>query len=75
MCLAIPMRITEINGGTARCEARGVRRDVSLLLLHEAPPRIGDFVSVELGYATRVVSETEALASWALFDEILAADP
>ena len=28
MCLGIPMEIREIDGFTARCEAKGVERDV-----------------------------------------------
>ena len=36
MCLGVPMRIKEINGYTARCEARGIERTASLFLLqHE----------------------------------------
>ncbi|MDR3394601.1 MAG: HypC/HybG/HupF family hydrogenase formation chaperone, partial [Parasulfuritortus sp.] len=30
MCLAIPMQIEAIEGFIARCQAKGVRREVSL---------------------------------------------
>ena len=72
MCLAIPMQIQSIDGLTARCVARGVVRDVSLFMLHDEPPAIGDFVKVSLGNAIEVVSEPDARLAWELFDQILA---
>ena len=71
MCLAIPMQITAIDGLMARCEAKGIARDVSLLMLQEEPPRVGDFVKVSLGLALNTVTEEEARQSWELFDQIL----
>lgn len=71
MCLAIPMRITAIDGWTARCEAKGVHRDVSLFMLQDDLPRLGDFVAVQVGYAVRRVDEDEARQVWELFDQIL----
>lgn len=72
MCLAIPMRITEIDGFVARCEAKGVTRQVSLLMMADEPPALGDYVMVQVGYAILKVDEAEALRSWQLFDQILA---
>lgn len=74
MCLGIPMRIVAIHGLTARCEAKGALREASLLFLQHDPPAVGDFVLIHLGNAVEKVSEAEAQAAWALFDEILAAD-
>ncbi|MCP5278248.1 MAG: HypC/HybG/HupF family hydrogenase formation chaperone [Thiobacillus sp.] len=71
MCLAIPMRITAIDGFNARCEAKGVHRDVSLFMLQDDLPRLGDFVAVQVGYAVRRVDEDEARQAWELFDQIL----
>lgn len=73
MCLAYPMRITAIDGLSAHCEARGVERDVSLFMLRDEPPAIGDFVMVSLGQAVRRVSPEDARLSWELFDQILGA--
>ena len=73
MCLAVPMRITEVDRFTARCEAKGVSREVSLMMLQDEPLQVGDFVMVHLGYALQKMSEEEALAAWKLYDEILAA--
>jgi hydrogenase expression/formation protein HypC len=74
MCLAIPMQIEAIEGFTARCQARGVWRDVSLFMMQDAMPAVGDFVMVHVGYAIQTVAEADARTSWALLDEILEAD-
>ena len=74
MCLAIPMQIVEIDGYNARCSAKGVFRDVSLFMLQDEPVAIGDYVMVHVGYAIQLMTEQEALSSWELFDEMLAAE-
>ncbi len=74
MCLAIPMQVIEIEGFNARCEAKGVERDVSLFMLQDEPPAVGDFVMVHVGYAIQKVTPQEARSTWELFDEMLA-DP
>jgi hydrogenase expression/formation protein HypC len=66
------MQIHSIEGLTARCEAKGAYRDVSLYLLQDTPPRIGDFVKVSLDNAIEIVSEADAKLAWELFDQILA---
>lgn len=71
MCLAIPMRITAIEGFTARCEAKGIFRDVSLFMLQDDLPAVGDYVQVQTGYAINKVDEAAAHSAWELFDEIL----
>lgn len=74
MCLAIPMRITEIDGFNARCEAKGVTREVSLYLMQGDPIAIGDFVMVHVGYAIQIISEQGARSAWELHDEMLASE-
>lgn len=73
MCLSVPMRIVAIEGFSARCEARGVERVASLMLMLDEALQPGDDVLVHLGQVVRRLSPEEAAASWALFDEILAA--
>ena len=73
MCLAIPMRIVSVNGHTACCEAKGVRREVSLTLLDGQEPAVGDHVLVHVGYALQTISAADARATWDLFDEIAVA--
>jgi hydrogenase expression/formation protein HypC len=70
MCLAIPMRVVRVEKFIARCEARGVSREVSLFLLPEGSVFPGDHVLVHVGYAIQALSKSEADASWELFDII-----
>jgi hydrogenase expression/formation protein HypC len=74
MCLAIPMQIHKIEGFRAECEAKGIRRSVSLFMLQGEPLEAGDFVLVHVGYAIQKVAEAEARSAWELYDEMLAAD-
>lgn len=74
MCLAVPMRISRMDGLAAVCEARGVEREVSLFLLQGEPLAPGDHVLVHVGYAIQKVTSEEASASWTLLDEILEAE-
>ena len=68
------MRIQSIDGFVARCEARGVEREVSLFLMQDEPLAPGDFVMVHVGYAIQKVTPEEARSSWELFDLALAAE-
>ena len=74
MCLAIPMRITHINGFEARCSAKGIAREVSLFMLQDEPVSIGDWVLIHVGYALQKISAEEAQESWELFDQLLTGD-
>jgi hydrogenase expression/formation protein HypC len=71
MCLAIPMRVVKVETFVARCEARGVSREVSLFLLPEGSVAPGDYVLVHVGYAIQTLSQPQAAASWELFDMIV----
>ena len=72
MCLAIPMQVCDIDGFLARCEAKGVSREVNLFLLQDEPLEPGDFVMVHVGYAIQKMTEQEARSAWELYDEMLA---
>lgn len=74
MCLAVPMRISAIDGYIATCEARGIERDVNLFMMQGEDLAIGDHVLIHVGYAIKKVSEDEAQLSWEAFDEILQDD-
>ena len=71
MCLAIPMRITAIDGFNAICEAKGVERDVSLFMLQAEDLATGDHVLVHVGYAIQKIPPEEAAATWQLLDEVI----
>jgi len=73
MCLGIPMKIREIDGYMARCEAKGVERDVSLFMLQDDTLAAGDHVVVHVGYAIQRISPQEARTAWELYDQMLAA--
>ncbi|MDH3914703.1 MAG: HypC/HybG/HupF family hydrogenase formation chaperone, partial [Chromatiales bacterium] len=51
MCLAIPMKVMEVDGFEARCEAKGVERQVNLFMMQDEQLESGDFVMVHVGYA------------------------
>ena len=72
MCLAVPMKITAIDGYQCTCEAKGIEREVSLFMLQDEKLEIGDHILVHVGYAIQKVSEEEAAESWALFDQVMA---
>jgi hydrogenase expression/formation protein HypC len=74
MCLGIPMQIKEINGYIARCEAKGVEREVSLFMLQHETVAPGDFVVVHVGYAIEKVAPQDARSTWELYDQMLAAE-
>ncbi len=73
MCLGIPMQIKSIDGFLARCEAKGVERDVSLFMMQDDKLELDDFIVVHLGYAIQKISSQEAQTAWELYDEMLAA--
>lgn len=69
------MQVMEIDGLSARCEAKGIERTVSLFLLQHEPVEPGDMVLIHVGYAIQKISVEHARAAWELYDEMLAADP
>jgi hydrogenase expression/formation protein HypC len=73
MCLGIPMKVTSVDGFNARCEAKGVSRDVSLFMMQHETVDPGDWLMVHVGYAIQKMTESEARSAWEIFDEISAA--
>ena len=74
MCFGIPMQIRGIDGFVARCEARGVEREVNLFMLQHEEIAVDDFVVVHLGQAIQKVTAQEARTAWSLYDQMLAAE-
>ena len=74
MCLGIPMQIKSIDGFTARCEAKGVERDVSLFMMQDDKLVVDDFIVVHVGYAIQRISPQEAQTAWEIYDEMLAGE-
>ncbi|MDJ0891687.1 MAG: HypC/HybG/HupF family hydrogenase formation chaperone [Gammaproteobacteria bacterium] len=74
MCLGIPMKVLQIDGFNARCEAKGVEREVSLFMLQDEEVKPGDYVMIHVGYAIQKMTPQEARSAWEIFDQMLAAD-
>jgi hydrogenase expression/formation protein HypC len=66
------MQIKEIDGFTARCEAKGIEREVSLFMLQHEELKAEDYVVVHVGYAIQKVTPQEARSAWEIYDEMLA---
>jgi hydrogenase expression/formation protein HypC len=72
MCLAIPARVTGVNGDKAQVDfGEGVLREVNVTLVEA---KVGDYVLVHAGYAIQIVDEKDALETISLWNEILAAE-
>lgn len=74
MCLAIPMQVLQVDGLSARCEAKGVVRTVSLFLLQHETVQPGDMLAIDRGCAIEKISHEHARSAWELYDEMLAAE-
>ena len=68
------MQIKSIDGFTAQCEAKGVKRDVSLFMMQDEKLTLDDFVVVHVGYAIQKISPQEAQTAWELYDQMLEAE-
>lgn len=58
MCLAVPIKIVEINGTEAVAEQEGVRRQVRVDFIPDLA--LGEYVLVHAGIAIERVNEAEA---------------
>lgn len=66
MCLAIPVRVTELlPGQQAMVDLGGVRKEISLALLDGV--QVGDYVILHVGYALTRLDTEEAERTLALF--------
>lgn len=68
MCLAMPMKISKINGSNAICEAGGLTQNIRIDFIPD--PKPGDYVMVHAGFAIERMSEKEALENMELLEEI-----
>lgn len=71
MCLAIPAKVTKIDGDMATIEVGGVTRSASLMLVTDVV--LGDYVIVHAGFAIHRVDPEEAQESLRLLRELAAA--
>ncbi len=68
------MQVIEIDGTLAQCEAKGIRRKVSLFLMQHEEIAVGDMVLVHVGNAIQKMTVQEAQSTWELYDEMLGTD-
>lgn len=68
MCLAVPLKIVEINGKDAIGERHGIRRNIRLDFIADAKP--GDYVIVHAGFAIEKLNAEQAEANMAAAKEV-----
>lgn len=68
MCLAVPLRIIEIDGKNAVGESMGMQRKLRVDFIPE--PKIGDYVIVHAGFAIERLPEKQALEDIGAWEEI-----
>jgi hydrogenase expression/formation protein HypC len=69
MCLAIPAKVLEVKGETAKVDfGAGTLREVNVSLVDA---QIGEYVIVHAGYAIEVLDRKAAEETLALWNEIL----
>ncbi len=72
MCLALPSRVTRLEGEMAVVESGGQERSVSLVLLDEAVA-VGDYLLVRSGgFAVERLDPQAAAEALAAIDELVA---
>ena len=70
MCLAVPMKVIEIDGPIAQVEEGGVRRPARVDLIDDV--KVGDYVIVHAGIAIERLEPEEARETLRLFEEMFA---
>lgn len=68
MCLAVPLKLTEINGSDAVGELDGVRRKIRVDFLRN--PQLGDYVIAHAGFAIEKLNEEQALENLRALREV-----
>ena len=68
MCLAVPMRIIEIDGSRAKTEVGGVLYQANLDFLSDV--KVGDYIIVHAGFAIEKLDEIVALENLAAWQEV-----
>ena len=68
MCLAVPLKIVEIDGLNGVGEVEGLRRRMRLDFIKE--PRVGDYVIVHAGFAIERLGEEQAKADITEWNEV-----
>lgn len=65
MCLAVPMRLVELDGNEAVADAGGVRRKIRVDFLSQ--PQVGEYVICHAGFAIERLRPEDARETLDLF--------
>ena len=68
MCLAVPLKLIEVNGKDAVGEAMGLKRKLRVDFIEE--PKVGDYVIVHAGFAIERLPEEQALEDLETWEEL-----
>lgn len=68
MCLAVPLKLIEVNGSSAIGEAMGMTREVRVDFIEE--PKAGDYVIVHAGFAIERLPEARALEDLEAWEDV-----
>jgi hydrogenase expression/formation protein HypC len=68
MCLAVPLKIKEINGKDAIAEIEGVTRKIRIDFVDDL--KVDDYVIVHAGFAIEKLDEKQALENLRLIKEV-----
>ena len=68
MCLAVPLKLIEVNGKDAVGEAMGLKRKLRVDFIEE--PKIGDYVIVHAGFAIEGLPDEQALEDLETWEEL-----
>lgn len=68
MCLAVPLKLIEIDGKNAVGEAMGMKRRVRVDFIEN--PQLGEYVMVHAGFAIERLSEEQALEDIQAWEEV-----
>jgi len=72
MCLAVPMKVTSIQGDRARASLGDVEREIGIAMLPDV--QVGDYVIVHAGFAIQRLDEQEAFETLDLFRQMAELD-
>jgi hydrogenase expression/formation protein HypC len=67
MCVAVPGKIIQINGATAKVDVMNNICDVNIQLV---TPVVGDYVLIHAGYAMEVIKKDFAEEMISIFNEL-----
>lgn len=68
MCLAVPLKIVNIDGNSAQAELDGVVRQIRIDFVKDL--KVGDYVIAHAGFAIEKLKEEDAIENLRLIREV-----